>query len=204
MDLASRMARATEMGFTTPAFHGTGEKFNEFDMDKGKPNHGGFAPFFASKKAEAKGYADSKKEETGKGRLLSVLLRIKKPLIVPSTWGVIPDDYEQTLPEVYMLITGGKLPHETKRERYLTNYDALEHVKDIHYEETGNYDRKQIWRKIYDRLISAGYDSIIWKDTPGDHGTGRYDKIVMLDMSGIRLTSARFDPSKAQSRDLRA
>lgn len=206
MDKASRMERAAAMGFTTPAYHGTGAKFNEFDMEKGKGSHFGFAPYFASERQEAKGYADDRSQETGtKSRLMSVLLRVRKPLIIPDTWGVQPRDYEQTLPEVYSLITGGKLPHETKRERYLTNNDAIEHAMDVHYEETGNYDRKQIWRKIYDRLISAGYDAIVWKGVRSDYGnTMFYDKIVMLDMSGIRLTSAKFDPSQAASRDLRA
>lgn len=208
MDAQSRMRRAAELGYTIKAYHGTEAKFNEFDMEKGKGNHFGFAPFFADKKAEAKGYADRRKEETGKGHLMSVLLRIKKPFIIKDTRGVMPNDYEKAgatiPPELYTLITGGQLPHETKRERYMTGRDAIEHAMDVHYNETGNYDRKAIWTKIYARLKSQGYDAIIWEGTPSDHSAGTYSKIVMLDMSGIRLTSAKFDPAMAHTATLSA
>lgn len=205
MDKASRMERAHAMGFNMIAYHGTHQKFNEFDMERGQGNHFGFAPFFADKKAEAKGYADTRSEERGgKGHLLSVLLRVKKPLIIPSTWGVQPRDYKKIDPEEYKIITGGVLPKDTKRERYMVARDAIEQAMDYHYEQHGNYDRKTIWSGIYSRLKAAGYDAIIWEETPADHTDGHYNKIVMLDMSGIRLTSAKFDPAQASSKDLRA
>lgn len=199
MDKKSRMDRAQAMGFTHSAFHGTAAKFNEFEMERGNANHSGFAPFFADKRAEAKGYADA-----SSGKVMSVLLRIRKPLMVPSTWATMPENVTPTDEETYSLITGGELPRDTERERALHNQDAIEHAMDVHYEETGNYDRREIWTKIYQRLIGAGYDAIIWEDVRADHHNGKYSKIVMLDMSGIRLTSAAFDPSKATSRGLRA
>ncbi len=200
MDKQSRMERAKALGFTVVAYHGTDQKFNEFDMEKGKGGHSGFAPYFADKKAEAKGYA----EKTEKGRVLQVLLRIKKPFVVPSTWGVMPEDYPPFDPEVYKIVTGGKLPTDAKRERYLSAHDSIEHAMDIHYENTGDYDRKDIWTGIYQRLKKEGYDSILWKDTPADHSEHRYTKIQMLDMSGIRLMTAAFNPANANSTDLRA
>lgn len=200
MDKESRMERARALGYTTKAYHGTSAKFNEFDMEKGKGNHFGYAPFFADVKAEAKGY----------GKVLEVLLRIRKPLIVPNTWATMPEDVPKIDVELYSLITGGGKPgmqpnkYGDMRERYSNAHEAIEHAMDIHYKETGNYDRKAIWTKIYSRLISAGYDSIIWKDTPADHSGTKYNKISMLDMSGIRLTTAAFDPAHADSKDIRA
>ena len=205
MDKASRMERAKAMGFNTVAYHGTTAKFNEFDMERGKANHSGFAPFFSDQRSEAKGYADMRKDEGEAGHVMNVLLRIRKPLIVPDTWAKTPEDWPQTDHETYAMVTGGQLPTDSKRRnRTLTTTDALDHAMDIHYEETGNYNRREIWAKIYARLRAAGYDAIIWQDTRADHSNGSYNKIVMLDMSGIRLASARFDPAKASSTDLRA
>ena len=200
MDKPSKMKRAIEMGFTTRAFHGTGAKFNEFDVEKGTANHSGFAPNFANIKGEAEGYANDQEN----GRVLSVLLRIRKPLIVPDTWGVMPKDVPQTDPDTYRLITGGEGHLDNKRERGLHNYDAIEHAMDVHYANTGNFDRREIWTGIYGRLKSQGYDAIIWKDVRADHTNGRYDKIVMLDMTGIRLITAKFDPAQSNSRDIRS
>lgn len=203
MDKASRMERARQLGFTTPAYHGTGTKFNEFDMNKGKGNHFGFAPFFADQRSEAKGYAEVRKNEDGEGHVMSLLLRVRKPLIIPDTFGVMPENVPATDEQTYKLITGGKLPEDSDRFS-LNAWDAINHAMDVHYEETGNYDRKQIWTKIYARLISAGYDAIIWQNVRADYSDGNYTKIVMLDMSGIRLTSAAFDPSQANSTNIRA
>lgn len=192
-----RLKRARSMGFNVLAHHGTKAEFNEFDMEKGRGNHSGFAPFFANKRDEASGYADE-------GRILDVMLRIRKPLIIPSTWGVMPRDYKKISLELYKTITGGVGPDESKKERYLTPQDAIEHAMDVHYQATGNYDRKAIWKGIYSRLIAQGYDAIIWKDTPSDHGDDpHYDKIVMLDMTGIRLITAEFDPTKSGSKNIR-
>lgn len=91
MDKETRMERARALGFTTKAYHGTSAKFNEFDMEKGKGNHFGYAPFFADVKAEAKGY----------GKVLEVLLRIRKPLIVPNTWATMPEDIPKIDTELY-------------------------------------------------------------------------------------------------------
>lgn len=194
---ADRLTRAKALGYTVAAFHGTKAKFNEFEIEKGKPNYTGHAPHFANVKKEAIGYA-------GDGKVLSVLLRIRKPLVIPSTWATAPEDVPPTDEATYRLITGGQLPADTKRQRYLRTFDALEHAKDVHYAKTGNYNRKEIWDGLYQRLKKAGYDAIIWKDVRADHSAGVYDKIVMLDMSGIRLTTAKFDPLKTTSADIRA
>ena len=52
-DRASRMARARELGFTVKAWHGTNSKFNEFDIERGKPHIvSGYAPHFADRRKE--------------------------------------------------------------------------------------------------------------------------------------------------------
>ena len=206
MDKASRMKRAKELGYIIPAYHGTTAKFNEFDFERGRSSPiGGFAPYFTDRHEEAKGYADTRGEERGeKGRVMHVLLRIRKPLYVQNLFAKTPDEYERIDPELYKTITGGALPDEDSRQRYLTVMDAFRHAGSLYYQKTQTYDHRAIWAGIYQRLRKAGYDAIIHTETPADHSPGSYSKIVMLDMSGIRLTTAAFDPAKSNSSNLRA
>ena len=202
MDAASRMKRAKELGFTVRAYHGTNAEFNEFDIEKGKAHHSGFAPHFTDDESEATGYAKSRNDgRRDNVRVMSVLLRIRKPFVV----GRLFDTNKTIAPEIYKLVTGGHLPDKSRRERYMTAHNAIEHAMDVHYDETGNYNRKAIWTKIYDRLKKAGYDAIIWEDTPSDYSNNaNYTKIVMLDMTGIRLETAAFDPAMSNSPSLTA
>lgn len=82
MDTVSRMQRAKAMGFTIPAFHGTNAVFNAFDVEKGNvTGHRGYAPYFADKKAEAAGYAKSRRAKGEKAHVMHVLLRVRNPWI---------------------------------------------------------------------------------------------------------------------------
>lgn len=65
MDKDSRMQRAKQLGFTIRAYHGTGAKFNEFDLEKGRGSVlTGHAPIFQQKK---KKQPDTPTKEKNKG-----------------------------------------------------------------------------------------------------------------------------------------
>jgi len=193
----ARMDRAKALGFTTKAHHGTTNEFGEFELERGYPAaSSGYAPHFTDKKKEATGYAKSRANARNeKGRVMDVLLRIRKPIIVPNhygQWYISPE--EQLSPEQLELIAGAPLD-EKHRNIFI---DAV-------YQASKQYnDKKEMWTNIYSRLRRAGYDAIIFKDVPADHIDGRYTKIVMLDMSGIRLTTAKFDPAHQDSTSITA
>lgn len=198
MDKASRMARAQEMGFTKHAYHGTTEKFNEFDFERGSPSIvSGFAPHFTDERAEAKGYADSRSEEHGKkGKLLSVFLRVRKPFM--------GGDHQRSLElsrEEYLMISGGT---EYPKEHHRTFRDAMNEMGSRMAAGMDRWPHRELWSAVYHKLRAAGYDAIIWDNVPADFHNGKYTKITMLDMSGIRLSTAAFDPARAEENDLRA
>ncbi len=183
-ELTPALQRAKEQGFTTPAYHGTAADFEAFDMNKGRAGHTGYAPFFASIKGEARGYA----KKTKGGKVLDCLLRIKKPLILPEEngYGNLPLD-------VFLLISDGRKPNNLDHMNFR---DATQLLGHENYNQTGEFNHREIFNGVYARLRAAGYDAIIYKDTWADHQSKNYDKIQMLDMSGIRLVSAEFDPAK--------
>jgi hypothetical protein len=196
------MERAREMGFTISAYHGTTEKFNEFDFGRGKSGMvSGFAPHFTDQRGEAKGYADARGEERNtKGRVLSVLLRIKKPYYVG-------DLYHNLSREEYTLVSGGIEPSDPTK---LSFHDARREIDTKLYHKAKALDinapwpHRESWTHTYNMLRKEGYDALIWEDVPADYQRYKYRKITMLDMSGIRLISATFDPSKANEKNLKA
>lgn len=183
-ELTPALQRAKEQGFTTPAYHGTAADFEVFDMDKGRAGHSGYAPFFASIKGEARGYA----KKTKGGKVLDCLLRMKKPLILPETNGMgnLPMDQ-------FLIISDGIPPKYPDKTNF---HDATNLLGSRNYEATGEWGHKSLFDGVYARLRKAGYDSIVFSNTWADHQSKNYDKIQMLDMSGIRLASAEFDPAK--------
>ena len=198
MDTASRMERARDLGFTIPAFHGTGAKFNEFDLEKGQPSMmGGYAPHFSDKKAEAKGYADERKAEGKKAHLLHVLLRVRNPLVI-DMWqqhGVIT-------PGEFKRITGQDwVPDGPNSARNVTEPTGYAALRELQRQADWN-DRRGVWTTIYKRLIACGYDALNYLNVPGDHHGGYYGKYVVFDPKNIRSTKARFDPTKAESRNI--
>jgi hypothetical protein len=201
MDMSdkARLERAKQLGFTIPAYHGTAASFNAFDPAKGRENGAqGHAPYFADKHEEAHGYAS----KIDKGRVMDCLLRVRKPLMVPAReMGEYPARKERIIPlKLYRAITGGKAPKDSRREMEQTVVDALRHAQS----EMGSEDRRANWNTIYKRLRDLGFDAMVFLDTPSDFQNGTYTKLVMLDMSGIRLTSAAFDPAKADTISLTA
>lgn len=201
MDKQSRMARAKQLGYTVPAYHGTAAKFNEFRFEGGRGGAAsGFAPHFTDKKKEARGYATKRRAESGENAyVMDVLLRMRKPLLVPNMFGKWEAGANERIsPELFAIIAGSPPEKDARLIFHDATYQAWNHAR------KNGIDRTQMWSQIYARLKKAGYDAIVFKDTPGDHIDGKYDKIVMLDMSGIRLTSAAFDPSRTHDVDLRA
>lgn len=179
MDKASRMARAKALGFTIPAYHGTGSKFTAFDLEKGKPHvTGGYAPMFSDKRNEAAGYAN--------GHLLPVLLRLKKPFVVSYDEPISPDLYQQ--------ITG------EQAGTHPTSYRALAAIND----KQGWHDHRRTWTNTYAHLMTLGYDALVYPNTPADHIDGHHTKYVVFEPKNIRLTSAQFDPAKSDSANLKA
>jgi hypothetical protein len=193
MDAKSRMQRAKEMGFTIRAYHGTGAQFKAFDLEKGTPHNGmGHAPYFSTVKAEAKGYADERKEAGLKTRLLEVLLRVKNPLQT-NYWDspISEADYEKI---------AGRPWKESDGK--CNGFNAMYTLKNTVGAQYGWSDKRAIWTQIYRHLISLGYDALIDHNTPGDHHTGGYGKVVVFNPKNIRSIKARFDPAKSESSNL--
>jgi hypothetical protein len=214
MDTASRMQRAKELGFTVRAYHGTGNKFKEFDIEKGRPNVlSGHAPHFADSKAEAQGYADTandpeehkagRTDGSGKVRVLDCLLRVKNPFVV---------DYDKKLSRAEFEKIVGRLPikdrfvEKPQIDTYrLTTKGAIHEMTTMYGYERDQYaDRKAMWTIIYKRLRDAGYDALYFPETPADHSRLNYNKIVILDPKNVRSIKAKFDPAQSNSANLMA
>jgi hypothetical protein len=191
--------RATSMGYTIRAYHGTANEFIAFDIDKGNPSGAhGPAPYFSDDQEEAKGYADRMGEN---GKVLNCLLRIRKPLVIPMrSRGEYPTRKERLIPErLYRDITGGQGPDDSTYDREMTGYDALRHAREIL-----DGDERSKWNVIYSRLREMGYDALMFPNTMLNFNSGVYTKIVMLDLTGIRLVNAEFDPDKSREINLLA
>lgn len=192
MSDAARMERAKAMGFTITAFHGTAAKFNEFDVEKGKPSiMGGYAPHFADSYGEAHGYAS----EAGRGaKVLRCLLRVKKPLVISFTPGT-----GKLTPAEYKRITG--VPWDGTDPKFPPNgRKALDKLMDTF----GWHDHRGNWTNVYKVLASKGYDALLYADVASDYRSGKYGKYVVFNPKNVRLASAAFDPAKSDSADLRS
>lgn len=188
MSVSARMARATQQGFTIPAYHGTGAKFDSFDLDKGKPSiMGGFAPHFSLRKAEADGY----KAGAGKGaRTLSCLLRVSNPFTVDMNQTIMSDRDE------YKALVGKDWDGDDNPSKWR----VLDHMVNANL----SHDRRTMWVNIYAALKKRGYDGILYKDMLADFADGQYDKMIVFDPRNIRLRSAAFDPANSQSTNIKA
>lgn len=188
MDGPSRAARAKALGFTTVAYHGTGAKFNEFQL--GKPSViGGHGVNFADDPEEARGYA---KEKGRKGHVLTCLLRVRKSF--PVWYG---DD--TLIPAAdYKKIVGR--PADPKDKSALLGKNIFQELE----RQIGWEDKLGFWNEVYRRLAAAGYDALYYKRVPGDHIDAYYNKFIVFDPRNIRLIDAAFDPAKSDSADLLA
>lgn len=201
MDTASRMQRARDLGFTIRAYHGTGMTFKAFDLNKGRAaTIAGFAPHFADSKAEATGYT---KDRPGRGRTLEVLLRVKRPFTIDLNG---PPQYISKAE--YTALVG--VPFEDK---WSTEPRTSKTLTDMEYTLAGNASmefsredasNRRRWAMIYHRLTEAGYDALLWPQTPPDHSHRPYGKYVVFDPKNIRLAKATFDPAQSESSDLMA
>lgn len=189
-----RMQRAKEMGFTIPAFHGTGAKFNEFSLEKGKPSMmGGHAPHFADNKKEANGYAKERRQAGEKAKVIHVLLRVNNPLVIDMNGkqGVLaPKEYQKIVGKPFA--PGDYRPHPT-------GYDALRELGNaIGYTE----DRKDHWNQVYSKLMELGYDALKYVNVAADYQNGIYTKYIVFDPKNIRSVDAEFNTSKSDSRNI--
>lgn len=197
-DRASRMARAKELGFTVKAWHGTNSKFNEFDIERGKPRAvSGYAPHFADRRKEAAGYGS---------KVMPVLLRIRKPFYAEKSG----ERFKPLDADRYADIGGDERSVAYREQETYSFNDVVFNIGAKLWQsrsKESDWPHKEAWDEVYRRLRAKGYDAIIWCDVPADHDGGKYDKytkITMLDASGIRLTSAMFDPARASDRDILA
>ena len=205
-DRASRLARAKELGFTVKAWHGTNSKFNEFDIERGKPHIvSGYAPHFADRRKEAAGYG---------AKVMPVLLRIRKPFYAEKAG----ERFKPLDAERYADVGGDERSVAYRKQETYSFRDVIHDIgaklwqsRRDQSKEPGskepNWPHKEAWDEVYRRLRAKGYDAVIWCDVPADHDEGKYDKytkITMLDASGIRLTSAMFDPARAGDKDILA
>lgn len=179
-----RMQRAKAMGFTIPAFHGTGATFNEFSVEKGKPSMmGGHAPHFADSKDEADGYAKDRRKDGENAKVIHVLLRVNNPLIIDMyrKQGIISTkEYKRIVGKKW--VPGPFVP-------YPSGYDALRDLEDdIGYEG----DRKDHWNQVYAKLMKLGYDGLKYINMMPDYSHGNYTKYVVFDPKNIRSIDAAF------------
>lgn len=167
---------ATDLGFTTKAYHGTAAAFEAFDINMGKCSTiSGYAPHFTDSRAEAAGYARERKTKGKRSTVMNCLLRIKKPLEISFSRTYSPAEFKRIV---------GRAGEEGR----MTGYDILRELSTVYGYERDRYeDTREMWRIIYARLTKLGYDAIVYPETLPDHSNARYTKIVMLDPKNIRI-----------------
>ena len=162
----------------------------------------GYAPHFADKKPEATGYA-KQRSETGRGRTLEVLLRVKRPFVLdlngPRQF-ISPEEYERLVGRPFE----DKFETKPGTRRTLSDMEYTFHAKpgmEFSREDASNRRR---WTEIYRRLMDEGYDAILSPETPADHSDLPYGKYMVFEPKNIRLAKAAFDPTQSESSDLMA
>jgi hypothetical protein len=188
MDLASRMARAKEMGFDTetPLYHGTDKKFDEFKIGSegynstilGSEPVKRAAVFLAEDPALAREFAD----QAGRNGEVMPLMTRTESYFDASKYGF------SDLPDSFFEKSG-------LNRRY---YDNLypEKAWQAFDEEAGGFD-------FIKALQEAGYDSVKLRDvSSGD--VANTNSWAVFDPRNIRSTNAAFDPAKSDSANLLA
>jgi hypothetical protein len=164
----------------------------------------GYAPHFADRRKEAAGYGS---------KVMPVLLRIRKPFYAEKSG----ERFKPLDADRYADVGGDERSVAYREQDTYSFHDVVYQIgiklwrsrcdpTDLS-KDTPPWPHKEVWDEVYRRLRAKGYDAIIWCDVPADHDDGKYDKytkITMLDASGIRLTSAMFDPARAGDRDILA
>jgi hypothetical protein len=214
MDIASRMARAKEMGYNTPVYHGTNVKFNAFDSSKiGAHATGeGYGHYLATDKIVASGYSkdgekgvmdllyksqkplDSKAPTFNQAQTESILKQLLESEKTKYTDEVssYKDSYLSNLVDTYSMDENRAIKEAAKILRE-GNRDAVNQIAEI-----SNLfgDKEMVVRSVYN---ATGHDGIKVKNF-GEGG----DVYVAWFPENIRSVHAKFDPAKASSADLLA
>ena len=139
-----------------------------------------------------------------------MLLRIRKPFYAEKAG----ERFKPLDAERYADVGGDERSVAYRKQETYSFHDVVHDIgaklwQSRYDPSTGHADwpHKEAWDEVYRRLRAKGYDAVVWCDVPADHAEGKYDKytkITMLDASGIRLTSATFDPARAGDKDILA
>ncbi len=218
MDLASRMARAKEMGLDTPAFHATGAEFDQF-----KPHPYRGASFFARTPEDARrGATAGANDMTGSGssRMMNVMLpsdEIHGLALTPAErewWSSIPDRVGEGQVNAIVKTAPG---HEITD--WYRVYDEIKHpdgtfsyakmpMPKLDW-ETASRTNRDVYGKQFPHYGkgSEAYSS----EQAKKHGMAGYAhqdeaglSIGMVDPRRIRSTDAAFDPENRYSPNLLA
>ena len=206
MDEASRMARAAEMGYTIPVYHGTSADFgprNAFKMQGGGvfheiPSAHVGTEIAANQRIMALEALDDPPPLTqvdeGGPRVMELLMKAEKPFYgfetgpqgMPLAWekGVVTKRNPLNEPQVAQI---AKL-------EYARKYGKLP-------DESMLGQKKEAVNLLRQRLLDEGYDVVPYINAFEDRGSTSY---MVLKPENIRLKGAAFDPAKAKSGNLMA
>jgi hypothetical protein len=206
MDEASRMARAAEMGYTTPVYHGTSADFglrNAFKMKGGNvfheiPSAHVGTDVAASQRVMALEGLDEPpplvRTDEGGARVMELLMKAEKPF-----YGF------DTGPQGMPLAREGNIV--TKRNP-LNEHDIGQIAKAEYARKHGKLpDASVLGQKteavglLRQRLLDEGYDVVPYINAFEDRGSTSY---MVLKPENLRLKGAAFDPAKAKSGNLMA
>ena len=86
------------------------------------------------------------------------------------------------------------------------DFDELEDVRGQFYENPewiASTENREFLDEIRDRIKSAGYDSIVYRNAvESPVSEGIQDSLIILDPANVRSVNAKFDPSQESSSDL--
>jgi hypothetical protein len=219
MDEASRMARASEQGYTHDVYHGTNKDFTEFadPIREGGYGTGDFGIHVSGDTTGANVRSGSlntgshgkifdfesdfkhivQPQEVG-GRVMPLKAQMNKTLELPdmSIWKNPAnyirkfEDFQEGFDrdQVNDPAFFAKLADEAKRLRANQGYD--------------NHQAMTQWQhKMREMMQEAGYDSIKYANNVESDGAPSY---LLMDPRQLRSKFAKFDPKRANSRDLLA
>lgn len=198
MDAASRAARAQQLGYNTPAYHGTNSDIAEFNRIDGG-NMWGRGHYFTSSPEDASKYATGwhnrmTPEGNAGPNVMPVLLRAEKPWVLEAP--AAPKDMKAA-----MKMGGADFRtvarDDARRGRRWTNQDLEEALGN--YADLGGRGREPINQLIR----SWGYDAIQGASARSPAG-GQGTITMMFDPSGIRSRHAAFDPAMRGSANILA
>jgi hypothetical protein len=186
MDEASRMARAAELGFDIPAYHGSPQDLESINrLVPGTIRERRHAITGESRGMNSIGsWLSSRGDEFGasmyagkNGAVYPVQARIKNPLVIEGDGRKLPDGTDTAFAGFYDLIE--------------------KHTKG------GGSPWNRDMEPVRQALADQGHDSVILRNTIGD-GAQPQDIYIMLNDGNVRSRFAAFDPARADEADLLA